>query len=162
WLGDRVEKGRVPVIGKMKRSAGESRVWGWVIDRVLRRPLVSALVAGGLLLALAAPTLGLKTALPGPETFSRDLAVMRDYDRIQQAFPGDPLPAVVAVQANDVRSPKVTAAITNLRRQAVAGGSFAEPTTVKVAANHRVASVELPMVGEGTDDRSNEALKQLR
>jgi uncharacterized membrane protein YdfJ with MMPL/SSD domain len=162
WLGDRVEKGRVPVIGRMKRSAGESRVWGWVIDRVLRRPLVSALLAGGLLLALAAPTLGLKTALPGPETFSRDLAVMQTYDRIQHAFPGDPLPAVVAVQASDVRSPKVTGAITDLRRQAVASGSFSEPTTVKVAADGKVASVELPMVGKGTDDRSNAALKQLR
>ena len=40
-LGDRVEKGRVPLIGRRKRAGGESRVWGAVIDRVLRRPLVS-------------------------------------------------------------------------------------------------------------------------
>ena len=41
-LGDRVEKGRVPFIGKRKRAGGESRIWGAVIDRVMRRPLVSA------------------------------------------------------------------------------------------------------------------------
>ena len=42
WLGDRVEKGRVPIIGRRKRSGGDSRAWGFVIDRVMRRPLVAA------------------------------------------------------------------------------------------------------------------------
>jgi len=162
WLGDRVEKGRVPVIGRMKRSAEESRVWGFVIDRVMRRPLVSALVAGGALLALAAPTLGLKTSLPGPETFSRDLAVMQTYDRVQEAFPGNPLPAVVAVQADDVRSPEVRAAISDLRERAAASRGFSEPSSVQISDNAKVASVELPIAGQGTDDRSNAALDQLR
>jgi RND superfamily putative drug exporter len=162
WLGDRVEKGRVPLIGRRKRSAGESRAWGWVIDRVLRRPLVSALVAAGALLALAAPVLGMKTALPGPDTYPRDLAVMKTYDRIQTAFPGNPIPAVVVVRADDVRSPEVRGAITDMRRQAVASGSFAEPATIKVAPSGTVASVDLPIAGRGTDQRSNAALDRLR
>ncbi len=29
WLGDRVEKGRVPIIGRRKRSGGDSRAWGF-------------------------------------------------------------------------------------------------------------------------------------
>src|SRR6185503_2823183 len=38
-LGDNVEKGRIPVIAKLRhRNHGESRVWGWVIDRSLARP----------------------------------------------------------------------------------------------------------------------------
>ena len=38
-LGDNVEKGRIPFIGKLRhRNHGESRVWGWVIDRALARP----------------------------------------------------------------------------------------------------------------------------
>ena len=41
-LGDNVEKGRVPFIGRMRhRNHGESRVWSWILDRVLRRPVVS-------------------------------------------------------------------------------------------------------------------------
>ena len=52
-LGDKVEKGRVPIIGRMRhRNHGESRVWGWILDRVLRRPVVSLVVAGGILVAL--------------------------------------------------------------------------------------------------------------
>jgi uncharacterized membrane protein YdfJ with MMPL/SSD domain len=162
WLGDRVEKGRIPVIGRLRRAAGEPRVWGWVIDRVLRRPLVSTLVAGGALLALAAPLLGMKTALPGPETFPRDLAVMQTYDRIQQAFPGDPLPATVVVQAENVRSPEVRDAIAELRERAAASDGFSEASSVEVAADGTVASVDLPIAGKGTDDRSNAALDELR
>ena len=34
-LGDRVEKGRVPLLHRLKRDDGEGRVWGWILDRVL-------------------------------------------------------------------------------------------------------------------------------
>ena len=44
-LGDRVNKGRVPFLKPEKRT-GEPRVWSWVLDRVLKRPLVSLLAAG--------------------------------------------------------------------------------------------------------------------
>ncbi len=162
WLGDRVEKGRVPIIGRRKRGADDARGWSWIIDRALRRPLVSAVVATTALLALAAPVLGMKTALPGPDTFPHDLAVMKTYDRIQTAFPGNPIPAVVAVSADDVRSPEVRTAIADMRRQAVASGGFAEPATVKVAPNGEVASVALPIAGNGTDKRSTASLSELR
>ena len=61
-LGDKVEKGRVPLIGRAKARMAKMNIWGRIVDRVLRRPLVSTLVAGGLLLALAAPAVGLKLA----------------------------------------------------------------------------------------------------
>jgi uncharacterized membrane protein YdfJ with MMPL/SSD domain len=162
WLGDRVEKGRVPIIGRRKRAAGEARAWGWVIDRVLRRPLLAAVVSAGALLALASPVLGMKTALPSLDSYPKDLAVMQTYDRIQKAFPGNPIPAVVAVQADDVRSPEVQAAIADMRREAIASGGFAEPATVKVAPNDKVETVDLPIAGNGTDGRSNNALDDLR
>ena len=53
-LGDRVDRVRVPLVGRLRRDDGEGRIWGAIVDRVLRRPLLSAVVAGGLLLALAA------------------------------------------------------------------------------------------------------------
>ena len=51
-LGDRVNKGRVPFM-RPERRTGEARAWGWVLDRVLRRPLVSLILAGAVLLVLA-------------------------------------------------------------------------------------------------------------
>ncbi len=40
WLGDRVEKGRLPFLGR-RRGAGESRFWSATVDRVTRRPWLS-------------------------------------------------------------------------------------------------------------------------
>jgi RND superfamily putative drug exporter len=41
-LGDNVERLKVPFIASLRhRNHGESRVWGWILDRVLARPVVS-------------------------------------------------------------------------------------------------------------------------
>src|SRR4051812_43738688 len=107
-LGDKVEKGRVPIIGRMRhRNHGESRVWNWILDRVLRRPLVSLVVAVAILVGLALPALHMHTANPGTSGLPRNLEVMKVYDRIEAAFPGGPIPAVVAIQASDVTKPEV-------------------------------------------------------
>jgi uncharacterized membrane protein YdfJ with MMPL/SSD domain len=65
-LGDRVDRARVPLVGRFRRDDGEGRIWGAIVDRVLRRPVLSGVIAGGLLLALAAPALQLRIATPGP------------------------------------------------------------------------------------------------
>ena len=56
-LGDRVEWARVPFIAR-RRAKGQSRGWTWLVDRVLRRPLLSAVLSAGVLVALAAPCAG--------------------------------------------------------------------------------------------------------
>jgi RND superfamily putative drug exporter len=57
-LGHRVEKGRLPFIGRLKDRGGLG-IWSRVLDRVLRRPLVSAVLAAGVLVALTVPVLGM-------------------------------------------------------------------------------------------------------
>ena len=161
-LGDRVEKGRVPVIGRLKRSGGDSRVWSFVIDRVMRRPLVSLLVAGGLLVALAIPAFSMHTALPGVDTLPRSIDVIQTYDRIQAAFPGNQLPAQVAVKAGDVTSAETRSAIDEMNRRALASGDFGRPVSVEVSRDRSVAEVSLPIAGDGTNERSIAALKTLR
>src|SRR5438270_5627016 len=41
-LGDRVEKGRIPLLGWLRRPAGENRMWSAVLTPVLRNPRVAA------------------------------------------------------------------------------------------------------------------------
>ena len=102
-LGDSVDRLRVPLVGRLRRDDGEGRIWGAIVDRVLRRPLLSAVIAGGLLLALAVPALQLRMATPGPDTFPKSLDVVKTYNRMQHAFPGTALPANVVVKAADVQ-----------------------------------------------------------
>ena len=44
-LGDRLHRSRLPLLRRMKREERDSRIWGFVLGHVLRRPVV-ALVAG--------------------------------------------------------------------------------------------------------------------
>ncbi|HWM11466.1 MAG TPA: MMPL family transporter [Solirubrobacteraceae bacterium] len=162
-LGDKVEKGRVPIIGRMRhKNHGESRVWGWILDRVLARPVVSLVLAGGFLVALSIPALGMQTANPGASGLPRDLEVMKVYDRIQAAFPGGPMPAVVAVQADDVTKPEVQAGIQAMSDAAIATGEMSQPVTTNTSPDKSVEVVSIPMDGNGTDDTSNAALATLR
>jgi uncharacterized membrane protein YdfJ with MMPL/SSD domain len=162
WLGDRVEKGRVPFIGRRKRSGGDSRIWSAILDRVLKRPVISVVVAGGLLVALAVPALGMHTAQPGVDTYPRNLPVIQTYDRIQKAFPGGPLPAEVVVQSDDVTSPAVQRAIGELKHQALATGQLREPVATEISKNHRVEVVSLALPGNGSDAKSVRAVETLR
>jgi RND superfamily putative drug exporter len=162
WVGDRVEKGRIPFLHRLRRDRGESRVWGAILDRVLRRPALAAAASAGLLVVLAAPTLKLDTALTGVADLPRDIPVMQTYDRIQAAFPGGPLPAVVAVEADDVSAPAVQSGLRDLRERAIETGLMSDPITVQSNRNGTVALVSVPLAGEGTDDLSNQALVALR
>ena len=162
-LGDRVDKGRIPGLWRLKNRIGEAGLWSRIVDRVLRRPLVSALVSGGLLVALALPTLGLHTSLPGIETLPRDLAVMQTYDRIQAAFPNESIPAEVVVRADDVTAGKVNDAIEKLSAATARRKDLFEgPASVEVSPNKTVAEISIPAAGNGTDAKSNRALDELR
>jgi len=161
-LGDRVEKGRVPLLGRLRRADGESRLWGAVLDVVLRRPLISAVAATAVLLVLAFPALGMRAVLSGTDDLPRDLEVMRVYDEINESFPGGQIPALVTIKGEDVTAPAVASSIRELERRAVDSGRFNGPVDVTVSEDKHVAQIAIPIKGDGTDDVSNEALADLR
>ena len=161
-LGDNVDRLRVPFISRLSLDNGEGRIWGAIVDRVLRRPVLSALVAGGAMVALAVPALQLHIATPGPDTFPKSLTAVKTYNRMQQAFPGTALPANVVVQAPNVNAPAVRAAIGRLEQRALASGRMYEPITVAVNNDATVANITVPIKGKGTDAASNASLAELR
>ena len=161
-LGDGVDRARVPLVGRLRRDDGEGRVWGAVVDRVLRRPVLWALLSAGLLVALAVPALQLRMAEPGPDTFPKTLPVVQTYERMQDAFPGTALPASVVVEAPDVNAPTVRAAIRQLEERALASGRMHEPITVDVNEAGTVAEITVPIDGKGTDSVSYASLALLR
>ena len=161
-LGDKVDRGRVPFVGRISRSDGEGRIWGPIVDGVLRRPVLSAAASAAVLLALAAPALQLHLSAQGPESFPKSLEVIKTYDRMQEAFPGSALPAYVVVEASSVRTPTMRRAIAQLRQRALASGRAFEPITVDVNDDGTVANITVPIAGNGADDASNAAFRMLR
>jgi uncharacterized membrane protein YdfJ with MMPL/SSD domain len=161
-LGDNVDHGKIPFLGKRAAQRTESRAWSWMLDRVLKRPLAAALISGGLLVALAIPAFGLHTADAGTQAIPQNTPVMKTYNRITAAFPGAKNSAQVVVKADDVTKPGVAKAIRELERQATASGTATDEIDADVSRDHTVATVNIPIAGNGNDAKSMAALASLR
>jgi RND superfamily putative drug exporter len=163
WLGDRVNKGRIPFLTPPEQRVGEqTRIWSAILDPVLRRPAISATLAAAFLLVLAIPVLNLKMAVPGIDSLPQDLEVIQTYNVIQDEFPGEEIPATVAIETGDASPQEVQAGIAELEDEVAASDLYQQPITVEVSDDESVTVVNVPIAGDGTDDRSYDALNTLR
>jgi len=92
-LGERVERGRIPFLHRLRRRGDGPGAWTRLVGAVNRRPLAALVVSGGTLVALAVPAIDLRTQLPGFDSLPASIPVVATYDRIQAAFPGASAPA---------------------------------------------------------------------
>jgi uncharacterized membrane protein YdfJ with MMPL/SSD domain len=160
-LGDRVEKGRIPLLGRLRRRSGEARIWSAILTPALKRPAISASIAAALLVALAIPVLHMHTAQSGNDTLPRSTPTVETLDRVEAAFPGQPTPAVIAVRA-DTNAPAFTQAISQLQVAAASSGQRYGKISLDTNRGHTVARITLSLPGNGVDDTSNRALLTLR
>jgi uncharacterized membrane protein YdfJ with MMPL/SSD domain len=159
-LGDGVERARIPFVHRLRSKDGQGRFWGAILDRVLRRPLLSAVAAAAVLVALTIPAFGINTAATGVDDI--DHASVEPVKKLEDAFEGGNDPAAVAIRAADVRAEPVRNSIAELKRQALASGQMNNPIEVDVNREGTVAVVDIPLAGAGTDSVSKEALATLR
>ena len=162
WLGDRVEKGRVPLLGRRRRPAGESRFWTALTSRVMRRPGLSILLAGGFLVALAIPAMQMNIVTSGVDEFPQDEPVIQTYNKVKEEFPTEGVTATVVVEADDVRSGPTAAGIAELRSEVNDSDAFKPGTEIIYSANGTVAQINVPTPGNGNDATSVNALNELR
>ncbi|MET8689675.1 MMPL family transporter [Streptomyces sp. NPDC004732] len=161
-LGDRIDAGRIPFLNRRAKKGvhASGGMAGKVLRPVLARPKFFAVGAAVLLLALAAPALGMKTEQLGLEKqFGSDAPLSVSYEKITGKFPGGPAPARVVVKADDadgIAAQPVRTALDSLTRKA---GDGAELTVHKAAG---VAEVAIPLPGNGTDAEAKKALHELR
>jgi uncharacterized membrane protein YdfJ with MMPL/SSD domain len=163
-LGERVEKGRLPFLGRRRHGTNDgSRFWTAVLRGVLARPLVSVVVAAGTLLAIAAPALGMKTQqLTLDQEFGDSLPIVQTYNRVNDAFPGGSEPAQVVVRAKDINAPEVRRALADFKKEAIASGASRGPVDIKLHDAQNVALVSVPLVGGSDMDKATRNLEKLR
>ena len=162
-MSRRVDGSRSRLLARAKARIARFDVWGRLTDRVLRRPVVAAVVSAGLLLALAFPALGMKTAEAGPESFPQNLPVVQTYNHIQEAFPGQGSGATIVVEAGDVTAPAITAQIDRLKSRVKDDQRmFPGAVDIDISPDRTVAQVTVPTAGDGFDEPSARALDALR
>ena len=161
WLGDRVDKGRVPFLSR-RRATGASPASGPRSSTgVMRRPVVALVLAGGALIALSIPALSLKTVVTGVDDLPQDLAVIKTYNQIRKVFPTQGVTATVVVKADNVRSGEAAAGIENLRRQLQAS-IYPPGPDVTYSKDGTVAKIDVATPGTGNDAPVRNAMNEIR
>ncbi|MFJ4203817.1 MMPL family transporter [Streptomyces sviceus] len=162
-LGDRVEWGRVPGLGRLRRPESGSRAWGAILRPVLAHPGISAAASGGVLLLLAVPVLGIHTEkLSLDKQLPSNTALVQTYRHISAAFPGGAGPANVVVEADDVQAPQVRRALTAFTATALHTNLVNQPVQITAHPEQNVVEISVPLAGNGSDSTSRRAVQVLR
>jgi putative drug exporter of the RND superfamily len=159
-LHDRVDAGRLPFVGRrsVERSNPEGRFWGAIIDRVLRHPVLSLVLATGALVALALPALGLNIGTAGVSTLPDDLAAKQGYVALQGSFAAETADPVHIVVVHDAG--QVATALAELRDGLAPDPRFG-PGEIRVGSSG-VADLVVPVRGDPAGDQAIAAVRDLR
>jgi len=150
------------LLQRVKGERQESRLWGFVITRSMRRPAVAAVLSTAILVVLAWPVLNLHTNLLSFTDLPKSLSIVKTYDTIQASFPGSQDPVHLVVKADDVTTPQFAEAYAEFKKRALATGVIHQPIRVSVNKAKTVARVDFPLAGEGQDATAVRALTTLR
>jgi uncharacterized membrane protein YdfJ with MMPL/SSD domain len=157
-LGPGIDRGRVPFLPHLG-SGAESRFWPAVVDRVLRRPVLSLVGAVALLVALAIPALGLHVSFPSSNTPSVAPTLLTEVSR---EFPGTSAPAIVVAAWPAGEGARAERAARQLEALAAASGIAHPPFWLSLGSDGRAATLELPLTGLGDNAASEHELSVLR
>ncbi len=117
YLGPKVDRLKIPFLGRRLESEGdgsESPAARWS-HAVQRRPWTAAIVATAILLALAAPALGMRLGFPDAGNDKPGTMTRQAYDLISEGFgPGANGPLVVVAELPD---PQARTAVNGLAAQ---------------------------------------------
>ena len=95
-LDQRINKLSLPWVHSGEHASPRFTAWG---ERLWKRPVLFGLASLVVLLALAAPIFGLKTAMPSIKVLPEDASARVGYDLVQQSF-GEGAPGTVQVVAD--------------------------------------------------------------
>jgi putative drug exporter of the RND superfamily len=161
YLGPRVDRLRIPFLGRTLRAEGNSESpaarWSHIVQR---RPWPFAIAATVLLLALAAPALGMRLGFPDAGNDPTDTMTRQAYDLQTEGFgPGTNGPLVIAAELPDASAADdIDALAETLRGEQ--GVAFVPDPVVNEAGSAAIVTV-IPTTSP-QDEATEELVKRLR
>lgn len=165
-LGDGLNRFRIPHLGRPSRGGG---IWGFITDRVLARPVFSAVLVLGLLLALTAPALKLNLGstpvatdvLPEKMEGYRALKLMEEHFGGFAEFQA--LSIVVDPGAGtDVATAEIQGAVDEVVAAVEKDDAFSPPFDVQTNREGDLLLIAVPVVNGNDEDVSNAAVIKMR
>ncbi|MGN9766533.1 MMPL family transporter [Micromonospora sp. SD12] len=165
-LGRWVDRPRVPFLGRRIQRAERSRFWAVVLRPALRAPLPTFVTSVGVLVVVAIPALEMNLKRPTSTDLPRSIPILRTYDRLAQAFPGNDLGTshVVAIRTDAAGGPAVEREIAELAARIEGDSRFAQdrPPTVRRSADGRVFLATVRVAGASDSSDATLSLRRLR
>jgi len=162
-LGDRVDRLRVPWLGRRVAAAAgeEGPLWRRAVLAVMRRPALSLIATTAVLLALAAPVLGLQLGAAGTSSLPNDTVAKQGLLALERDFPSgatEPVTIVLDGAPDDLGAQQ---GLARLRTELAGDRDFAaRALTVDTGPEIGVASV--PLTVEPSSGRGSAAIDRLR
>jgi RND superfamily putative drug exporter len=162
FLGPKVDRLRIPILGRRldrPEADGNSPAARWS-HAVQRRPWTAAIVATAILLALAAPALGMRLGFPDAGNDKKGTMTREAYDLISEGFgPGANGPLVIAAELPDAGAKADV--------QALASGLREDPGIAYVAppkfnGDGTAAIVTVVPTTSPQDEATSELVERLR
>jgi RND superfamily putative drug exporter len=159
-VGDRVNALPVPFLGRNleRADSAESRFWLRVVGGVLRHPVLSLVLAGGVMVAAAVPTLGMHIGQNSVLTLPHNLPSRQGYVEVQREFgSSNPYPVIVTAQGGG--------AATVRRLRTVAGELRGNPHFGPPVVRHGrdgIVALTAPVVGEAVGEHAVGAVRALK
>jgi RND superfamily putative drug exporter len=167
-LGRWVDRPRIPLLWRLQRRSGGSRLWPALLRPVLRRPGI-ALGLGVLALgALAVPALSMTLSNPGMDDMPTSIPEVQTYQRISDAYPSEGTSHTVAVWSEDgadLDAAAIDTAVRQLAERTDADPYFATEGTapvVEYAVDGDVARFSVPVSADVDDPQGRGSLELLR
>jgi uncharacterized membrane protein YdfJ with MMPL/SSD domain len=159
-LGDRVNALRIPVFG---RTAGreQSPFWSRTVRAVIRRPLTSLVLATAILLAMAAPVLGLRSGEAGVSTLPDRLPAKQGYLALNAEFPGETTDPAEIVVDGDPDSRTVQSGIDRLRERLASEDLLGRPRVETDRAGD-LTVLTVPIRGDSHAEAAADTVRELR
>jgi RND superfamily putative drug exporter len=160
-LGDRINWLTLPFIGRRDKAESTGGFWGWTTKVVTARPVISVLLTGGLLIALAVPALSLNLGNTGISSLPEDSDARHAFAVANEEFSDGVLTGLVVIDAPDVNAPAVQESIAGLTAL-LDEDEFFGSSELETNESGDLALLTVAMPGDFSSAASEDALTRLR
>jgi RND superfamily putative drug exporter len=159
-LGDRVNKGRIPGLSGSTFHEGGGRFWHKITGVVTARPVVSMVLATGVLLAAASPYLGLNTGQNFIDSLPEDSPGRHAFTVLNEEFSTGAIATSIVVDAGAV-DPAVATAIPGLVDRLNANPAYGDVIVVP-SSDGEIVVIEAATKLDPSTDEARAAVAELR
>ena len=160
-LGDKVNALRVLRRRHEPQEQEHHPFWDRITHAVMRRPVISLVLGGGLLLAAAFSYFDIETGFSGVSTLPDDTASKRAFTVLATEFSGGLNSPVEIVVDGDVSSPEIGSAVEQLQGSIADDGAFG-PSSVRPNEAGDAAILAAPVLSDPSGKAATDAVERLR